>query len=52
VIKTFEKFCENPTIYFAHPISSYNTEIEKKCIELINQKFKNCVIINPGDRLC
>lgn len=48
-LKFFEKFCENPTIYFAHPVNIYNTDIEKKCIELINQKFKNCIIINPGD---
>jgi len=36
-------------IYFAHSIKQYNTFFEKKCIELIKQKFPTGKIINPKD---
>jgi hypothetical protein len=35
-------------IYFAHPINTYNTELEKHCINLIEKKFPDCIIINPN----
>lgn len=37
-------------VYFAHPINTYNTEIEKDCIELIREKFGDN-IMNPSDGL-
>lgn len=49
-LRTYEKkFCKYPIIYFAHPVNTYGTDIEKKCISLIENKFRNCTIINPGE---
>lgn len=42
--------CNNNIIYFAHPINTYNTEIEDKSIESIKKKFINSKIINPGEK--
>ena len=36
-------------IYFAHPINTYKTDIEKLCIEIIKNHFPNHSIINPSD---
>lgn len=35
-------------IYFAHPINTYNTELEKKLIVKIEQMFPSCFIENPN----
>lgn len=34
-------------IYFAHPISTYDSDIEIKAIQLIKEKFPDAEIINP-----
>ncbi len=36
-------------IYFAHSIKQYDTFFERKCIEMIKQKFPTGKIINPKD---
>lgn len=45
--KLFEN--NNKFIYFAHPINTYNTPIEKDCIDAIELKFPGFTIINPSD---
>ena len=35
-------------IYYAHHIRKYNTEEERKEINIINNKFNNSLIINPN----
>jgi hypothetical protein len=37
-------------IYFAHPINTYGTEVERICIEFISKYFRNSNIINPSDK--
>jgi len=37
-------------VYFAHPINTYNTDIESQCLELIQDKFGDN-IMNPSDDL-
>jgi hypothetical protein len=37
-------------IYFAHPINTYNSDLERKCLSLIKEKFPNDDIINPSDK--
>lgn len=39
----------NRKIYFAHPKSTYGSEIEYKCIDLIEKSFPKCSIINPAN---
>lgn len=42
--------CEEVTIYFAHPINTYNTEYEIMSIKSIKDKFPNSIILNPGEQ--
>ncbi len=35
-------------IYFAHPVNTYKTEVEKNCLDIINQNLDGRVM-NPGD---
>jgi hypothetical protein len=35
-------------IYFAHPVNTYNTFIEAKVIEKIQEQFPDQVILNPN----
>ncbi len=46
MITRFENF--NPKIYFAHPKSTYGTDVESNCIKIIESYFKVCDIINPA----
>jgi len=39
---------EVKTVYFAHPISTYKTIIERKALEIISKKFPKTKIINPS----
>lgn len=36
-------------IYFGHPIPTYNTEYELKCLEKIKELYPRCEIVNPRD---
>lgn len=47
MISKFKDF--NCKIYFAHPKSTYGTNIELDCIKLIIDSFKSCDIVNPAD---
>lgn len=47
MISKFKDFRKK--IYFAHPKSTYGTDLEEKCIDLIKSNFKECEIINPAD---
>ncbi len=40
---------KNRTVYFAHPINTYGTPLERTLLELIAQKWRGDTIINPGD---
>jgi len=39
---------ENKIVYYAHPITHYNTEHEIKCEKSIREKFNNVEIFNPN----
>jgi hypothetical protein len=49
-IKSMMDICEEVTIYFAHPINTYNTEYEIMSIKSIKDKFPNSIILNPGEQ--
>jgi hypothetical protein len=36
-------------IYFAHPINTYNTELEEQCMQLIEETFPDEFIFNPSE---
>src|ERR1035437_1828325 len=38
-------------IYFAHPVSDYNTTKEKVDEREIKEKFEGCVILNPNGKV-
>lgn len=38
-------------VYFAHPMSTYNTDLEQKCLERIHKKFPDYEIVNPNGRV-
>ncbi len=42
---------EDPSscLYFAHPVNTYNTALEKKLLERIRQKFPTMRILNPNE---
>lgn len=44
----FMKDNSKMVIYFAHPVNTYNTELEKKLIVKIGQVFPSCFIENPN----
>ena len=46
----YSNICGETTIYFAHPINTYGSEIESKAIQSIENKFINSTIINPGEQ--
>jgi hypothetical protein len=50
-MKSIMDICDEVTIYFAHPINTYNTEYESRAIDIIKDKFPNSNIINPGEQL-
>jgi len=37
-------------LYFGHPRLYYNTKWETKCIQMIQKKWPNYIIINPNQR--
>lgn len=37
------------TVYFAHPMSTYNTKREAKCIKQIKNRYPDWTILNPND---
>lgn len=49
-MKSIMDICEDVTIYFAHPINTYNTEYEEMAIESIKSRFPNSIILNPGEQ--
>ena len=40
---------KNLTIYYSHPIKTYNSEQEKQAIELLKKRFRKFTIVNPKD---
>lgn len=38
------------TIYFAHPINTYGTDLEEALLRRIAERFPGWRIVNPGDR--
>ena len=40
---------KNLTIYYSHPIKTYNSEQEKHAIELLQKRFRKFRIVNPKD---
>lgn len=40
---------KNLTIYYSHPIRTYNSEQEKHAIELLQKRFSKYTIMNPKD---
>ena len=40
---------KNLTIYYSHPIKTYNSEQEKQAIELLQKRFRKFTIVNPKD---
>ena len=40
---------KNLTIYYSHPIRTYNSEREKHAIELLQKRFCKFTIVNPKD---
>jgi hypothetical protein len=49
-IKEMMNICDGVTVYFAHPINTYNTKYESLSIDMIKDKFPNSTIINPGEQ--
>ncbi len=45
-----KKLILKDSIYFAHPITLYNTEKELKLIDAIKKKFTGVNVYNPGER--
>ncbi|MDA2935967.1 hypothetical protein MYX06_02010 [Patescibacteria group bacterium AH-259-L05] len=39
-----------PKLYFGHPINTYNTDLEKKLLQIISKKFHGWVIENPSQK--
>ena len=40
---------KNLTIYYSHPIRTYNSEQEKHAIELLQKRFSKYTIVNPKE---
>ena len=40
---------KNLTIYYSHPIKTYNSEQEKQAIELLQKRFRKFTIVNSKD---
>lgn len=38
-------------LYFAHPINTYGTPLEQRCLALISSVFPNHAIVNPSDQI-
>lgn len=41
---------QKPKLYFAHPLNTYNTELEAKLIETIKREFPHWDIENPNQK--
>lgn len=38
---------ERPSIYFGHPMNTYNTPLEERLLQQIQSQFPNASIVNP-----
>jgi hypothetical protein len=36
-------------VFFSHPLTTYNTQTEDKCLKYIQALYPNCEIINPSN---
>lgn len=41
---------DRPRVYFAHPINTYRTALERRCIGFLKAAFPGHTIVNPGSR--
>ncbi len=48
-IQSIMGVCDEVTIYFAHPINTYDTKYESLSISSIKDMFPKSTIINPGE---
>lgn len=39
---------QHPILYFAHPVNTYDTELERVLLARIHERFPGCHILNPN----